>query len=172
MKAIAVVDENWGLGRDGKLLVHLPGDLRYFKEKTLGRTIVLGRETFEGMGSRPLAGRETVLLTRNRDYKADCRICHSLEELLAYAREKDRGDVFAAGGEMVYRLLLPFCDTVFVTKIYAAFAADRHFPNLDARPEEFEIAWRGEAREESGVRYQFFEYKRKNGERKKWPQSA
>ncbi|MCL2031357.1 MAG: dihydrofolate reductase [Oscillospiraceae bacterium] len=180
MNAIAVIDQNRGLGRDGELLVHLPGDLRYFKEKTLGKTIIIGRKTFEGMGRRLLPGRETILLTQKEGYEADCPQCHSLEALFARIKDKDSAHVFVAGGEAVYRLLLPFCDTLFITKVYAAFAADRHFPDIlpctqtdvdkerdiwgggaiQAPPQAFEIVWRGEEQVENGVRYQFFEYRR------------
>ena len=161
MKAIAIVDQNWGLGAGGQLLTHLPGDLRYFREKTLGKTVIMGRETFEGMGGQLLPDRETVLLTRNPSYAAGCAICRSLDELLEFVKDKERDTVFACGGEMVYRLLLPYCDTVLLTKMYAAFEADRHFPNIDDRPDEFEVVWRSDEQEENGIRYQFFEYRRK-----------
>jgi len=161
MKAIAVVDQNWGLGRDGRLLVHLPGDLQYFKEKTIGKTIIMGRETLDGMSGKLLGGRETIVLSRNLNYQADCKIFNSLDELLTFVNNKDKDDVYVAGGEMVYKQLLPYVDTVLITKIDAAFEADRHFPNLDELSHEFEIVWSGEALEENNVRYQFFEYRRK-----------
>lgn len=160
MNAIAVVDENWGLGKDGKLLVHLSGDLRYFKGKTLGKTIIIGRETFEGMSGRILPGRDTVVLSRNPHFKADCPVCHSLEETFGFLREKPGDELFVAGGEAVYRLFFPYCGRFYITKIFDAFEADRFFPNLDAEPERFTAFKSGEVMEENGVRYQFFEYVR------------
>ena len=78
MKAIVAVDRNWGIGRDGGLLVHLPGDLKYFKEKTLGKTVVMGRETLESLpGGKPLPGRDNIVLTLNSFYEAGCPLCHS-----------------------------------------------------------------------------------------------
>jgi len=158
MNAIVVADQNWGIGCGGKLLAHLPGDLNYFKEKTLGNTIIIGRETFDSMGGRLLPGRETLILSRNPDFKADCPVFHSLEETLEYVKDKPGEKIFVAGGEAIYRLFLPFCDAFFVTKILKEFEADRYFPNLDASPEEFAVNWSSDIMEENAVKYQFIKY--------------
>jgi len=163
MNAIAAVDKNWGLGMNGKLLAHLPGDLRYFKEKTLGKTIIIGRETFESMSGKLLPGRGTVILSRNMDFKAECPVFHSLEETLGGLENKVGEDVFVAGGEAIYRLFLPYCDRFYITKLYAAFEADRHFPDLDESPEMFALKTASDVMEENGVGYQFFEYARIRG---------
>jgi dihydrofolate reductase len=167
MIAIAVVDENWSLGKDGKLLVHLSGDLKYFKEKTIGKTIIMGRKTFEGMGGRLLPGRETVILSGDPDFDSGCKVCRSLFETFEYLEGKRGEDLFAAGGEAVYKLFLPYCDTFFITKIFAAYEADRHFPNLDERPDCFSCEPASDVIEENGVRYQFFKYTRKQNGRDK-----
>jgi dihydrofolate reductase len=161
MNAIVVVDENWAIGNGGKLLVHLPGDLRYFKEKTLGKTIVIGRETFDSMGGRLLPGRETIILSRRDNFKPNCRVCRSLDETLECIKDKPGDEVFIAGGEKIYKLFLPYCDRFFVTKIHEKFDADRYFPNLDESPNEFAIESSSETVEENSVQYQFFEYARK-----------
>ena len=161
MNAIAVVDENWGLGKDGKLLAHLPGDLKYFKGKTLGKTIIIGRETFDSMGRTTLPDRETVVLSENPEFNAQCTVCRSREETLDYIKSKPDDELFIAGGEAIYRLFFSRCDKFFITKLYATFDADRYFPNLDRRRDEFEIKEAGAALEENGIRYQFFEYIRK-----------
>ena len=71
MNAIVVVDENWKIGRDGGLLVHLSGELKYFKERTYGKTIVIGRKTLESFpGKKPLPGRKNIVLTKQKDYSA------------------------------------------------------------------------------------------------------
>ena len=161
MKAIVAVDSNWAIGKGRSLLVHLPGDLRYFKERTLGKTMVMGRETLESLpGQRPLPGRENVVLTRNTCYDADCTICHSEEELLDIASRCNTEDLYIIGGEKVYREFLPYCDTCYVTKIDQAFEADKYFPNLD-EDENFQIHWESEWKEENGTRYKFVEYRRK-----------
>jgi dihydrofolate reductase len=160
MNAIVIVDKNWGIGKSGQLLVHLPGDLKYFKEKTLGNTIIMGRETFDSMGGRLLPGRESVILSRNEKFNPGCQVCKSLEETLEYIKDKPSEKVFIAGGETVYKLFLPYCDKFFVTKIYEGFEADRHFPNLDEQPENFKVISESEVALENGIKYQFFEYAR------------
>lgn len=161
MNIIVVVDENWNIGRDGGLLVHLPGDLKYFKEKTLGKTVVVGRKTLESFpGARPLPGRRNIVLTRQEHYRPEgCETCASKEELLELLGN-DTKDVFICGGQSVYEQFFQDCERYFVTKLYAAFDADRSFPELDSR-QDLEIVWKSGTREENGVKYQFFEYKRK-----------
>ena len=161
MKAIVVVDEKWNIGRDGGLLVHLSGDLKYFKQRTIGKTIVIGRKTLESFpGAKPLPGRPNLVLTRNPGYKPDgVQIFNSKEQLMEHLGP-DTEDVFICGGENIYRQFLEDCDTFYVTKIYDSFPADRSFPNLDERG-DMEITWQSEEQEEKGIRYQFFEYKRK-----------
>ena len=164
MKAIVVVDRNWGIGREGRLLVHLPGDLKYFKERTLGKVLVMGRKTLESMpGGKPLPGRTTIALSRSRQPAAECRVCASMEELMEALAPYDADEIFIAGGGSVYEQFLPLCDTFYVTKIDGEYPADRYFPDLD-RMAELGVVWRGGPQEDKGVRYEFFEYKRrKNG---------
>ena len=161
MNTIVVVDENWNIGRDGGLLVYLPGDLKYFKERTYRKTVVIGRKTLESFpGGKPLPGRRNIILTKQKDYApAGCMVCHSKEELLQTLKG-DTGDIFISGGEQVYRQFLEECDTFYVTKIYEAYPADRSFPNLDKR-DGLAITWQSDIQEENGVRYQFFKYERK-----------
>ena len=161
MKAIVVVDENWNIGRDGGLLVHLSGDLKYFKQRTIGKTIVIGRKTLESFpGAKPLPGRPNLVLTRNPEYCPEgVQIFNSKEQLMEHLGP-DTEDVFICGGENIYRQFLEECDTFYVTKIYDSFPADRSFPDLDKR-DDMEVTWQSEEQEEKGIRYQFFEYKRK-----------
>lgn len=117
MKLIAAADEKWGIGKDGGLLCHLPGDLKYFKEKTLGKTLIMGRKTLESLpGGKPLPGRGTVVLTRDSKFsKESCSTAASVEELLSMygGRSGAAADdqLMAAGGGEVYRQLLKYCDS-------------------------------------------------------------
>lgn len=160
MNAIVVVDRNWAIGRDGGLLVHLPGELKYFREKTLGKVNVVGRKTLQSFpGGRPLPGRTNVVLTRDEDFEADgCVIVHSKEEVLEYASDYPTEDVFISGGAEIYRQFLDDCDTFYVTKIDAEFEADRYFPNLDELG--MKVVWSSDVQEEKGIRYQFLKYSR------------
>lgn len=161
MKSIVVVDKNWGIGKDGKLLVHLPGDLKYFKEKTLGKVVVMGRATFDSLpGRKPLPGRINIVLSRNPDFKADCIICKSMGELFKVLEHYDMEDVFVIGGENIFKQFLPYCNGHFVTKINAAFDADKYFENLDLR-EDLEIVYESTPQVENGIEYKYTEYRRK-----------
>ena len=160
MNAIVVVDRNWAIGREGNLLVHLPGDLKYYKEKTTGNIIVYGRKTLSTYpGGKPLPNRTNIVLTRNRDYENDgCIICHSREEVLEAVKDYDTDSVFISGGAETYELFFDDVDTFYVTKIDAEYEADRYFPNLDEQG--FKITWESEIQEHKGTEYRFYKYVR------------
>jgi dihydrofolate reductase len=162
MKAIVVVDKNWGIGKDGQLLVHLPGDLRYFKEKTLGKTIIVGRKTLESFpGGKSLPGRNNIVLTENQGFRRDnCCICNNLEDLFNQIAGLDGEDIFVVGGACIYEMFLPCCDEIYVTHIQETYEADKYFPNLD-QSEHFVKTWQSEMIEEKGVHYRFEKYNRK-----------
>lgn len=162
MKLILAADRNWAIGKDGDLLCHLPGDLKYFKEKTVGKTVIMGRGTLESLpGKKPLPKRENIVISGNPDYAVPgAVVLHSHEELFDYIRDKDSDEVMVMGGGRVYRELLPYCDTCYITRIYDSFDADTWFVNLDEMP-EFEIVWQSELQEENGIQYRFLEYRRK-----------
>lgn len=162
MKAIVVVDNNWGIGKDGQLLVHLPGDLKYFKEKTLGKTIIVGRKTLQSFpGGKPLPGRVNIVLTENLEFKQDnCSICNDLDDLFDEIALLDGEDVYVVGGACIYEMFLPYCDDVYVTKIQKTFDADKHFPNLE-QSDSFVKNWQSDIIEEKGVKYRFEKYSRK-----------
>ncbi len=162
MKIIVAADKNWGIGKDGQLLCHLPGDLKYFKEKTTGKIVVMGRKTLESLpGGRPLPKRTNIVLTRNETFeKEGCIKAGSVEELLSVLHglgKKD--DVMVMGGGDIYMQLLPYCDSCYVTRLAKEFDADTYFPNLDESG-DFELVWQSEAKEENGIEYVFTEYRR------------
>lgn len=130
MKAIACVDSNWGLGYKGDLLFHLKKDMRYFQQKTIGGVVVMGRKTLESLPS-PLSSRVNVVITRDENYVAPgCVIVHSLDELFRYTSRYSDNRVFVIGGGEIYKMLIPFCDEVFITMVLATKEADTYFPNL------------------------------------------
>ena len=162
MKSIVVVDKNWGIGKDGDLLVHLPGDLKYFKEKTLGKVVVMGRTTFESLpGKKPLPGRVNIVLSRDLEFHPEgCIMCRSKEELFKELENYDDDDVMIMGGSEVYRLLLPYCNCHLVTKVDDCYEADCTFENLDLK-EDLELVYEGEEQSDNGVIYKYTEYRRK-----------
>ena len=129
MKLIAAVDRNWAIGKGGDQLVYIPADLKRFKELTAGGTVILGRKTLATFpGGRPLKGRRNLILSATAGFAPQgAEVFPSLEALLAAAPE----DAFVIGGESVYRALLPYCATAYLTRLDAAFPADRYFPNLE-----------------------------------------
>lgn len=160
MNAIAVVDENWAIGKDGGLLIHLSGDLKYYKERTSGHVIVVGRKTLESFpGGRPLPGRTNIVLTANPQFEAEgCIVCSSKDEVLEKLQEFDGQEVFVSGGAAVYRQFLDDCDAFYVTKIDAGFDADKFFPNLDEMG--YQVTWESPVQEEKGITYRFLKYER------------
>ena len=162
MKTIVAVDNNWGIGKDSCLLCNLPGDLKYFKEMTCGKVVVMGRATFESLpGQKPLKDRVNIVLSRKPDFQPEgCIKCASMGELFKVLESYDMEDVFIIGGEDIYRQFLPYCSGHLVTRIDGDFGADKHFENLDRRG-DLELVWTGEPQSDGGVRYQFTEYRRK-----------
>jgi dihydrofolate reductase len=166
MKAILAADEGWGIGNRGKLLVSIPADMRFFQRMTTGNIVVMGRKTLESFpGGRPLKNRTNIVLTGNPDYRAEgARIVHGPDELAdVLSRENKEGkDIFVIGGAVIYRLLLPYCDTVFVTKINYRYEADAYFPDLSRDP-EWELAEESEEQTYFELTYTFQTWKRVSG---------
>jgi len=133
MFLIVAVDKNWGIGKDGGLLCHLPEDLKYFKEKTTGSVIVYGRKTLETFpGGKALPKRVNIVMTRDKDFfKEGVTAVNSVEELLEELKKYEDMDVFVCGGAEVYRQLLPYCDRAYITHIYKGFEADAFMPALE-----------------------------------------
>lgn len=165
---IVTVDNNWAIGSKGGLLVRIPNDHKNFRQETTGKVVVLGRKTLEtypqGM---PLQNRTNIILSTNPDYKVkDAVVVHSKEELLEELSKYQDDEIYIAGGESVYRMMLPYCNTAHVTKIDHIYEADAYFPNLDEM-DEWEITNDSEEQTYFDIAYQFVKYERKTqkGER-------
>ncbi len=137
MKAILAADKNWGIGYNNHLLVSIPSDMKFFRQTTTGKVVVMGRKTLESFpNGMPLKNRTNIVLTGNQNYQVkDAVVVHSEDELMEELEKYDQDDIFVIGGESVYRMMLPHCDTVYVTKIDRAFQADTFFPDLDEMDE-------------------------------------
>ena len=140
MNIIVAADQNWAIGKDNKLLVSIPADMKFFRQTTTGKVVVMGRKTLESFpNGLPLKNRINIVLTKNPDYQVkDAIVVHSLEELQRELEAYRQDEVYVIGGESIYRMMLPHCDTAHVTKIHHAYEADTFFPNLDEM-EEWEI---------------------------------
>ena len=147
------------IGRDGRMPWHLPEDLRYFKEVTMGCPVIMGRRTFASIG-RPLPGRRNIVLTRSGD-PVDGAVCvHTLEE--AYAAAEPAPRCFVIGGASVYRAVIDTMDRLYVTHINTTISdADAYFPEINCD------IWTPESRSgirtdpASGLTYEFVTYVRR-----------
>jgi len=133
MNLIVAVDRNWAIGKDNKLLVSIPDDMKFFRETTSGKVVVMGRKTLESFpNGKPLKNRVNIVLTRDNNYQVkDAIVVHSKEELNAELTKYNSDDIFIIGGESIYRMMLDECDRAFVTYVDYAYDADTYFPNLD-----------------------------------------
>lgn len=140
MNLIVAVDKNWGIGNNNKLLVSIPSDMKFFRQETSGKVVVMGRKTLESFpNGLPLKNRTNIVLTSDPSYQVkDAIIVHDLPELLKELKKYPDDQIYVIGGGKVYEELLPYCNLAHVTKIDFAFEADTYFPNLDEK-EEWEI---------------------------------
>ena len=156
--AVAVVDKNWGIGKDNKLLFNLKKDLAFFKKLTKGAVICMGKNTFLSLpNQKVLSGRANVVLSSTMQFQ-DCICIKKLHELINFIQVISKiNDVYIIGGGMLYEALLDYCDIAFITKVEADGGADTFFPNLDR-----DVRWtRVEASdlyEENGLSYRFCIY--------------
>lgn len=159
MNLIAAVDRNWAIGKNGRLLVSIPEDLKFFREETMGKVVIMGRKTLESLpGSMAMAGRTNIVITHNRSYRVnDAIVCHSIEEALQEAKKYRSEDVFCIGGESIYRQMLDYCDVVHITKVDYAYDADSFFPNLDEMS-NWKVAELSEEKTYFDIVYEFVKY--------------
>lgn len=162
MNMIVAVDKNWAIGCDNKLLVSIPADMKFFRETTSGHVVVMGRKTLETFpNGLPLKNRTNIVLTANKDYNGKGAIVvHSMDELMKELKKYDSDDIYVVGGGKIYEQMLPYCDTVHVTKIDHAYEADTWFPNLDA-DEAWEVTADSEEQTYFDLEYCFLKYERK-----------
>lgn len=159
MNIIVNVDKNWAIGLKNSLLVHIPADMRFFKEMTEHKVVVMGRKTLESFpGGQPLKNRVNIVITKKADYNAKgAVVVHSAEEALDYVREYQSEDVFVIGGETIYKQMLPYCDTAYITKTDFAYEADTYFPNLD-QMENWKLTEESEEQTYYDLEYRFCRY--------------
>lgn len=156
LSAIVAMDSNNLIGNNYTLPWNLKKDLAYFKEKTSNHTVIVGRKTIESIG-RLLPNRKHIILTRNKDYVCpygEASIVHSVEDLLPYLNFDE--EIFVIGGADIYSSLLPFFETLYITKINGEFEGNIYFPKVD-----FSLYSKisSEENEENGISFSFDVYK-------------
>lgn len=147
------------IGREGKLIWKIPTDLSYFKEKTMGKKMVMGRKTFESFG-RPLPGRTHIVLTKNKDYLVDegVILLHDFKEVERYKSLDE--EVFIIGGQEIFEHFIKDCDTLYITFVKEKFEGDTYFP-LDQLKDFTEVHREEVVDEKSGIPVAFTRYERR-----------
>lgn len=161
MNLIVAVDKNWAIGLKNKLLVSIPADMKFFRDTTMGKVVVMGRNTLESFpGGQPLKKRTNIVITRDPNYKVkDAIVLHSIEEVLEELKQYPEEDVYVIGGETIYRQMLPYCKVAHITKVDHAYEADTYFPNLDEM-EDWEVTGVSEEQTYFDLEYEFVRYER------------
>jgi len=126
---VVATGKNNAIGKDNKLLWHLPVDLKFFKSITLGHPIIMGRTTFDSVG-KPLPGRRNIVVSRNKNLKIEgCEVCNSLEDAVSLC--KDNETIMIVGGEEIYRQSMQIVDRIYRTLVNISPEADRFFPEIN-----------------------------------------
>ena len=149
------------IGKENKLIWHLPDDLKHFKDLTTGHTIIMGRKTFESLG-RVLPNRKHIVFSQNPDFKVNdenVEIVHSMLQIQEYIENEQEN--FVIGGAMIYNLLMPYVSKMYVTKIEKDFEGDAFFPRIDENIWEEISREKGIKNEENNLDYEYITYIRK-----------
>lgn len=161
LSIIVAIANNNVIGKDNKLIWHLPEDLKRFKSLTSGKTIIMGRKTFESLG-RVLPNRKHIILTRNKMLKIenqDVKVITDFNDIEKYINSNE--ECFVIGGASIYKLLMPFTKKMYVTKIDEEFEADTYFPKIDENDWKIESTEKGITDEKNPYKYEYINYVRK-----------
>ncbi|SDW42108.1 dihydrofolate reductase [Lutibacter oricola] len=159
---IAAIANNNALGKDNKLIWHLPADLKRFKQVTSKHHVIMGRKTYESLG-RPLPNRVNIVITRNKKYKAEgCVIVHSLAEAIEAAKADE--NPFILGGAEIYKQALEVADKLDLTFVHHTFDADAFFPEIDMQVWEESSREFYNADEKNEYAFSFVTFLRKKNE--------
>ena len=148
------------IGKDNKLIWHLPEDLKRFKELTTGHTIIMGRKTFESLG-KVLPNRKHIVFTQNPNFEIkdeNVQVVHSMLEIQEYI--EDENENFVIGGAQIYASLISKCDKLYITQINKDFIGDSYFPNINENEWEIIEKLTG-PNDENNFEYEYITYQRK-----------
>ena len=159
MELIVAVYDDWGIGCCGTQPIAISADRKFFRETTKGACVIVGRRTLADFpGGRPLPNRVNVVISRGDSVMEGTHLCHSPEEAVRLGKSAERATVI--GGGRIYRQMLPYCDTAYVTKVHVTPESDTCFPNLDEDP-DWTLTEILQSGEENGIPYEMCLYKRK-----------
>ena len=161
LSIIVAIAKNNAIGKDNKLIWSLPADLKRFKELTWGKTIIMGRNTFESLG-RVLPNRKHIVLSKNKELKIDDEnvlVINDISKINEYIESEE--EVFVIGGETIYKMLMPYANKMYITKIEEEFEADTFFPMIDEKKWKIVSIEAGTKDEKNIYDYNYMIYKKK-----------
>ena len=158
IKMIAAIGKNRELGKNNALIWNLPGDLKFFKEQTMGKTVVMGKNTFNSL-PRKLPGRRHIVLADepgfNKDM-SDVKVFYDCREFIRYCMlEEEKDDIFIIGGASIYKMFVGFADELYLTEIHDEAEADVYFPMFEKGNWRMEVLGEGN---DNGVSYTHVRY--------------
>ena len=125
---IAAMDKNNIIGQENDMPWHLPDDLKFFKKNTQNKTVIMGRKTFESIGSRPLPNRRNIVISRNDTFDTNgADLYHSIEQAIQSCQQTE--EVMIIGGGQLYKIMLPYANKLYITHVNAELTGDTYFPN-------------------------------------------
>jgi len=138
---VVAASENNAIGLNNQLLWHLPKDMRFFKNTTWGMPILMGRKTFESMGSKPLNGRLNIIITRDKNWMNEAvMVVHTMEEAIALATKFSYNELLVIGGGEIYALALPLASKIWLTRVHTTIEGDIFFPTIGADWQRISVA--------------------------------
>jgi dihydrofolate reductase len=160
---VVAASTNNAIGKDNRLLWHLPNDLKFFKNTTWALPVIMGRKTFESMDSKPLNGRLNIIITRQKDWKRDGVITvHSLEEAVSVSRKEDYNECCVIGGGEIFREAMAIANIIYLTRVDADIEGDVFFPEIDTMQWEMVSEQSFAADAKHVYPYHFQRWERKN----------
>ncbi|MFB4169169.1 dihydrofolate reductase [Virgibacillus sp. JSM 102003] len=158
---LVAMDSNQTIGAENGLPWRLPNDLKFFKEKSTGNTIIMGRKTYESMG-RPLPNRKNVVITRQQiDFPDEVDVIDNIEVIREWNKENPEQEFFVIGGGIIFDQIMPYADRMYITWIEETFKGDTYFPEFSQEDWNLTSEVKGEKNEKNPYDYYFLQYDRK-----------
>ncbi len=158
IRAIVHADKKWGIGKGNDMMFSLPKDMKFFRETTMGHTVVMGGNTLRSFpNQKPLKNRVNIVLSRGH-VQDECIFVRSFDELKAEMKKRENEEIYVIGGGVIYKELLPYCHEVLVTKVDAVGGAEVFFPNLDEN-DAFTCVYQSEPIDDNGLTIRFTTYR-------------
>ena len=159
---IVAASENNAIGKDNQLLWHLPKDMKYFKNTTWAMPVVMGRKTFESMGSKPLQGRKNIVITRQPGWKSEgVSVVNSVDGAVALAEELDYKEIFIIGGGEIFMIAFEKAQKIYMTRVHAEIEGDVFFPVIEMKDWELISSTDHPADEKHAYAFSFEVWERK-----------